>query len=320
LAWAGNDVVAALLQQDRADECITLVIGFGQMLYDEDQPRYWFKNVLSQLGLLKRQWVLRAGWDAYRCWELEAPSESRVPIPPLIFLAIITLSLHWEWFDFALGLSIIFEAALRPGELLSLQGAASLDSKRVFSLFWDDIVFPEDSFGSEQSCVLIRIKRPKTRHAARAAARQVGRVRAVELIEWLRLERAVLGGDGDSRVIRLSYRQAVDRFRAVLAALQLEQLGLSLSSLRAGRATVEYERTESLDRCRALLRHVWVSSTDIYVQELQAALAGMQFDGSQKELIGSLAANGPRLLLRRIVSLRTSPPAVRGSVGAKLFG
>ena len=59
--WAGLPKVKHLLEIDAADELLSLVISYGQWLWNEDMPRYKFEAALAELGHLKSQWVLRNG-------------------------------------------------------------------------------------------------------------------------------------------------------------------------------------------------------------------------------------------------------------------
>ena len=91
--WAGFKFLAD--EQD-PDRFIDKVVEYGQVLYDEDAPRYKFECALSRLAEVHPQWNLKVAWRALRRWEIMEPAATRLPVPPLVFFAFLGLALYWN--------------------------------------------------------------------------------------------------------------------------------------------------------------------------------------------------------------------------------
>ena len=96
-----------------------------------------------------------AAWDVRTAWQLMELGENRAPIPARLVIALVVLFLIWEWPEMAALVTLGFEGALRPGDLLYINRG--------------DLRFPRDHGGATRALfvVLRHSKMRERRDAAR---------------------------------------------------------------------------------------------------------------------------------------------------------
>ena len=288
---------ADYMDAPQARELVKSVVAFGQHLYNEERPRAHFSRLILHIRQQRPDWkyALAGCWDALARWELAEPAETRLPCPSIIVFAMMSVAFLWGWTDVALCLGLAFEAGLRIGEIVSRVHI----SREASRMLWEHVTLPEDVFGlSRIRAAYLTIDKPKTR--GKSATKQVGRIESREMQDWLRVEREFCAKRTDRRLIPLSYAQMTHRFSSLLAEFGLEKSGLTLGTLRPGRATELFEATRDMDWVRRLLRHDSILSTDRYIQEVQAASVGLRLSQRQKDRIREFADAAPFLLQRHL--------------------
>ncbi len=99
--------------------CI-LVESFGRDLFQKGDSIY----ILRQLVTLIQRWkpefkqYLGKAWQLISKWEEIEPSSHRNPLPPVLYQAMVSLALLWNWPRVAAMIVLTYESISRPGETL----------------------------------------------------------------------------------------------------------------------------------------------------------------------------------------------------------
>ena len=198
-------------------------------------------------------------------WQAITPAENHVPTPPVVLLALVGLSLTWNWRSMCAYLLLAFTGLLRPGEALALRR--------------QDILLPRDLM-SNRRCLYIIVQRPKMR---RVAARRE-HVRVQDPLVLQVMEQWLGGTDASSRLFPISaayLRVLHDHLVSFFGILCLDGIGLTPASHRAGGATHMFHECNSIDTVRWHGRCACTSRTlEVYVQEVAAlnVLPGLSAD------------------------------------------
>ena len=217
-------------------------------------------------------------------WERAEPGTSRVPLPEIALHAAVTLCCFWEWVDFAVYLCLGFYGALRCCEPLRLRRR--------------HLLLPRDLCSSTPTAFVV-IEKSKT--ALAAHARQVARVQHVRIVQAdvVQLLDAYAGNLSPSTFLfRFDEEGRRERWNALFGdklGFCVQHLrGVTPASLRAGGATAEYIRCNSVEAARDKLRHLPNSrSTLRYCQEAVAALSVAAIAPDQRDAIATFAAATP---------------------------
>ena len=203
--------------------------------------------------------LLRGTWAALRGWQSLMPVRSRVPMSKYILQAVLLVCLargfynqgreRLRWWSSMLGCWLAFEALLRPGEVCAL---------RVM-----DFTFPDPGLPSDAKVgLVIAIRKPKTRRVWRT---QFVLVKDEPLISWLRWW--LHGRDSKHQLLRVGRRDWAKLVSEVLTALDLQNRGFTLGSLRGGGATHFFRVTENLARLQYHGRWSRQETVKSYLQE-----------------------------------------------------
>lgn len=200
---------------------------------------------------------LNVSWANLKTWEEQRLAKLRPPLPvPLWLLAIGLARAHSKidnsrtqserWLIFSILLEIGLLCMLRPGELQKLTHA--------------DVAMP-GTFVMSKAHAALKITSPKNR-------RQFGEFQFVLLrrpnaISWL----AKIHQEGSDKPIwNGSSREFSDKFRQMMKELGLSGLGFTPGSLRAGGATMFFNRNTPISSLRFMGRWAAEKSLEHYIQ------------------------------------------------------
>ena len=126
---------------------------FGQELFEGSRAQGDFVLAILAVADLERslRHTLQSAWDMATTWQAITPAENHVPTPPVVLLALVGLSLTWNWRSMCAYLLLAFTGLRRPGEALALRR--------------QDILLPRDLM-SNRRCFYIIVQRPKMRRVA----------------------------------------------------------------------------------------------------------------------------------------------------------
>jgi hypothetical protein len=246
-----------------------------------------FKQCIALAQCRRPHWRLPWARAVLRSQEVDVPSQSHLPMPESVMLALFAVAVHWRWDYVAFGVLVSWLAALRPGEACALLST--------------------DLFVDTASCFVV-IRRPKTR-------RKAARVQYVRIWEaaFTRLAEAIADASAGQGGVRLvPYSRETWRSRIAMLLRQLgvpagRPVGYTPASFRSGRATQMYTFWEAHglaagDQTRRLLRHTDLKNTDRYIQEVTSATQRLPADvAARVALCASQANQLTSVWLRRFV-------------------
>ena len=262
-----------------------LLCKFVQDMFDVSTPYYLVVHAILAFEKSYPQFhkKLRPTWNSVRTWKLRLDISLRVPIPPQILHAVvlfcITSGLVWDrpsahiWIPFGIQLWMGFEGLLRPGEMQKVCRK--------------DVSLPSHSAFTFSQCAMILITNPKNR--ATFGRMQTAIVRQPNLIKWL--EWMCVGLPKAARLNPTPLPRLRVLFQSVLEKLHLKKFGLTLASLRAGRATQLYMEGMPLDRIRFEGRWKNMATLEHYIQEAAATTILTSLDVKCEDLLTALIGN-----------------------------
>ena len=259
-----------------------LLTDYGQHMWDSDRSQHDYAELLNAL---RKRWPrvnhrLGGAWDIKTAWEQLEPGENRVPVPPVLVRALVTLSVLWEWAEFAALMAVGFEGALRPGDLLHLQRR--------------DLRFPAEH-GGDDYVVYVILRHSKTARM-RGARWQHVRVASPTVMALLH---SVFGHRAREAPL-FSYvgappqraRRLAALFAAALQVLRVpygQRRGFVMSGLRAGGTTAYFQCTQRLDLTRWRGRWDNERSMEHYLQELPMGEAYASLPESTRTRVTAVA-------------------------------
>ena len=224
---------------------------------------------------------LTKSWDSVKSWEMIAPISLRVPVPFMILDAMFATALlrgfhatgtaARDYISFAVCLLLGFHSLLRPGEL------AILTPRKI--------ALPDARLHTLVTSGLVTITNGKNRRVfGRVQIASLCDSRCIAWLSWLMAgmdldARLLPGGDGKFRSI----------FAQIVKDLDIQDMGLTPASLRAGGAT-HYLSTGILDLGQLKFRGRWaaLSTLEHYVQECTATLVMLRLADSTLDRLESL--------------------------------
>ena len=276
------------------ESCDAILSKFIQFAYDRGtslgDASETLNAIVDQRPALKGN--LRGSWSSLRVWKDLQPALNHVPTPVSLFLALISLSLLWNWINIAFLTACMFLGMLRPGEALKLTAA--------------DIIFP-DSTLLGICTVFLRISSPKMRRLN--ARREFVKIddplffRLARLIkEWYAPDRKVWPD---------SYANFVLAHRALLRYFRIpstDGIGITPASHRTGAATFYFLAGVPLDYIRWHGRWQSGRTLEIYIQEASASTFFDRLIEFEKEKMLTLSTcTGPLLDMVTDGSLGSAP-------------
>eukprot|EP00971_Amphidinium_carterae_P210932 4185404-Amphidinium_carterae.2 len=233
-----------------------------QGLYNDQKPVSYGSFLLAGLQLYYPQTInrMQPSWQIQKQWNQLAPSETRVPTPVEVLLALAVVAWVTGLQRTSTALLLGFHLLLRPAEI----GNAK---RRHLTL-------PSDTSGALDSGVFA-IMKPKT---ARTTLLQSV---VIEDPKLLLLAEGIFGADHpDSLWIRGGLARLQANFHSLKRKLSIQTSPYTLGSLRAGGA-VEYLRRTS-NSAGLQIRGRWVSQRSMF-HYTQLSLAAVSVHSIQKE-------------------------------------
>eukprot|EP00971_Amphidinium_carterae_P011405 224588-Amphidinium_carterae.1 len=278
----------------KADHALLLqgLKSYLQSLYESSKPVTWGTDLLAGLQYHHPDVLGRLGetWAMQRQWQRLQPGQFRVPMPLTVLLAFCVLAWHWAWYRISAALLLGYHLMLRPGELTNA--------------LRHHLVLPCD-LGGDMSSGVLCIPHSKTSDRA-------SRLQSVVIEDWLvlRIALAVFGKDHPrAPLVPGGMKAFLMKFQQLKTALGLETTAFNPSSLRGGGATEYIRRTGNLGYLQ--LRGRWLNPKSMhhYLQMGLAATAYASLDSEVQQLVQSLAAAAPHIILPDVDVMLGSVPA-----------
>lgn len=235
--------------------CI-LVERFGRDLFQKGDSIY----VLRQLITLIQRWkpnfrqYLGKAWQLVSKWEDIEPSSHRNPLPPVVYQAMVSLAVLWNWPRVAALLVLTYEAICRPGEVLRATRA--------------DLLLPEDLVVEDPGTMFLCINQPKGKR------RGIGRVQHAKISDPA-ATKFISRVFGKLPLWALLYPASAASFRRrwdrLLSALLVPtSFGLTPASMRGGGAVRAYRANLDVTSICWRMRLKNLDTLQHYLQEAGA--------------------------------------------------
>lgn len=235
--------------------CI-LVERFGRDLFQKGDSIY----VLRQLITLIQRWkpnfrqYLGKAWQLVSKWEDIEPSSHRNPLPPVVYQAMVSLAVLWNWPRVAALLVLTYEAICRPGEVLRATRA--------------DLLLPEDLVVEDPGTMFLCINQPKGKR------RGIGRVQHAKISDPA-ATKFISRVFGKLPLWALLYPASAASFRRrwdrLLSALLVPTFfGLTPASMRGGGAVRAYRANLDVTSICWRMRLKNLDTLQHYLQEAGA--------------------------------------------------
>ena len=262
-----------------------LLMRFVQDMFDSDVAHYLVVHAVLSFEKSYPHFhkKLSPTWHSIRTWKLRLDVSLRVPMPSQVLhslvLCCMMLGLVWdtaaahEWIPFGVQLWLGYEGLLRPTEMHNICiRHISLPSKAGFCY---------------SQCALVLILNPKNK--ATFGRMQTAVIRNAGLIRWL--EWVTAGVPLPARLNTMTVPRMRIMMHKVMQMLHMQKVGLTLASLRAGKATDLYMSGVPLDRIRFEGRWKSMHTLEHYIQEAAATTVLQAVHGHAEFLLGNLMSN-----------------------------
>ena len=267
-----------------AVQAASCLADYGNFLYAQSPVRHSdFKHAILAVQTVRREFrgLLTEAWDTLGSWHMKIPFGMRVPMVRELLWAmfaqaltlgfVLNTSQAGGWLCSAVAFLTGYHAMLRPGELGALRRA--------------DIELP-DLEGPGDPVVVLSVKSPKN---FRAMGRiQTAVIRDMVTIRWLIWlcrdvpRSSLLFPGGLPNIKKFFYR--------LLTFMELVDLGLTVGSLRAGRATDLFIQGIEITRLRVMGRWKNITTLDHYVQEASSYRVSFQLADDTRARVRELLA------------------------------
>ena len=249
---------------------------YGTHLYGAGGRLYELRHllVLVQQKYPRLKAEMGPAWELVTRWEELHPVKHRDPLPDVLFRAMFSLALLWQWKRMAATLLLGMEGIARIGELLA--------AKR------GDLCLPCDSFDASSLVAFMKVKRPKTMR------RGLGRVQhlRIENAEAVMFLQKVLGTlDASLSICPLSSSAFRKRWNKLLDALQVpHRLRPTPGGIRGGGAVLAYKRGEAIQNILWRMRITSQRTLESYLQETAADSLLVKLPTCAKQRIQSFSS------------------------------
>ena len=292
--WSEANDVSLRSALKTAADANRLLINYCQSCYD-DGSAYWlalYAVLAVQTMIRPLKGALRGAWDSLQTWRLSMPVLSRVPLRLEVVEALshysimAALSLDTgrgpQWLLLAALIRTFFFGLLRPKEFFGLEIA--------------DVRVPcAGAFRRLRSAVVV-VRDPKNRaHGGRLQARLLRDDRCVLWLTW-----ALQSLPASGRMWPFPRELFVKLFKQGLVYLELDRVGFSLGSFRAGGATALLEDGMPISQIKYCGGWSADKTLSSYLQEAESALTLIN-------LSPAAAARLERLLVQ-LAHLDAPPP------------
>ena len=207
------------------------------------------------------------------------PFNNHVPCPPALLLAMVSLSIIWNWIDVTVFLLLSWTGMLRPIE--------------VFRLRRSDVLLPSELLSVDRA-VFLRIRSPKMRRLrARREHVKITDGIVVDFLEWI-----MQGIAADQDLFSFKPAQLRRWHNSLVSFFNIstvDGVGITPASHRGGGATALFNQSENLDLTRWRGRWSMASRTmEIYIQEVGAAGILPSISAQDRARVQRFASPSPR--------------------------
>ena len=256
--WLGATFTSTAVEEMfRCPSLVALVLQkYGVELFVKGAAIYEFRHLLvicqQRMPLIKP--AINAAWQLLAKWETIKPVSHRIPLPEVLYKAMISVAVLWGWHRWAATLTAVFEGIGRIGELLCA-------ARR-------DLVLPSDSFDTEHMVAFLKISKPKSRKRGRGRIQhlRIDNPAAVAFLEhhFGKLHPAC-------KLFPMSAASFRTRWEKILDSLGLPRSDRPTpSSVRGGGAIAAYRRGETIQGIMWKMRIINQSTLESYLQETAA--------------------------------------------------
>lgn len=257
---------------------------YGVQLYSSGAALYELRHllVLVQQQRPEIKIHLGAAWQLVTKWEQVAPVKHRAPLPEVLYRAMMSIAILWQWYRWAAALTVGFNGMTRIGEALNATRG--------------DLVLPSDGFEPSMMVAFLQIRKPKTRRRGKGRI-QHAKLEAAD--EVLFLERHVATLHHTVKLFPLSASAFRSRWDKILETLNVP-LGKrpTPASVRGGGAIAAYRRGKPIADIMWGMRIGAASTLESYLQELSADNFLIRLPETSKQKLRQAAALYPTLIAR----------------------
>ena len=286
-----------------------ILVEYIQSLHDRQKAFYLSRNTELAVQLVHRVFYrrLRTAWDSVGSWESQIVSAPRIPLTLDIVMAMFIQSVIFgmvhspkdsiQWFAFGVGCVCAFKGLLRPSE-------------------WCKVRVSHVSFlSAEKGEFILALDAPKNRKTMGSWQITIIQCRvAYRWLSWL-----ILNVSENEFVFQGGYPRFKQFFSKILDSLNLQDIGYTPGSLRAGGATSRFIDGMEIARLKFLGRWKSLNSLEHYIQQATASLARHKVAPEVNSAISLLLKQGRGLRqppsgpwelfgARRVVRCPTSTP------------
>lgn len=229
---------------------------YGNYMYKEGHSLFMYRHlvVFVQQHFLEAKPLMSRPWGMVARWEKIEPTTHRVPLPLIVFKAMVGVSLGWGWTYFTAILVLGFCGIMRPSE--------PLNAKRR------DLVLPSDRLEPGSETVFLQICKSKT------SRRGLGRVQHASIQDGryaALLEVIYRNHDVEAKLNPISHSAFRRRWDAVVSALGIPlSVGLTPGSVRGGGSVAAFRKDGDISKLMWRMRIKHVETLQNYLQEVIA--------------------------------------------------
>ena len=273
----------AVEQMFRSPGLVTMVLQkYDLVLYSEGHAIYEFRHLLvlaqQKMPLIKPS--ISAAWQLLTKWESFQPLVHRLPLPEILYKAMVSVASMWGWKRWCATLVMVYEGIGRVGEAMRALRR--------------DLVLPSDNFDTEHLVAYMKVTQPKTRRRGRGKVQhlRIDNGAAVDYLEkvFARLHPAC-------KLYPLSAAAFRTRWDKVLDALCVPRNDRPTpSAVRGGGAILAYRRGEPVGNIMWKMRISHQATLEAYLQETVADSLLVRWSDQCRERIRTAAIFFPHSL------------------------
>eukprot|EP00435_Cladocopium_sp_Y103_P037015 s110_g9.t1 len=255
---------------------------YGVHLFASGAGLYELRHllVLVQQQKPELKMHLNPAWRLVTKWEQIRPLQHRTPLPKILYMAMVSVSLCWRMKRWAAALMIGFLGMTRIGEALAACRC--------------DLLLPSDNFDTTVSSAFLKIRKPKTRKRGKGRV-QHAKFDHFEEIQFL--ERHISQLDPGAQIFPLSAAAFRSRWEKILEALKIPfRVRPTPASVRGGGAIAAYRQGKPIQDLLWGMRIGSQSTLESYLQELAADNFLVRLPQDAKTKIRHAAALYPFLI------------------------
>ena len=247
----------AVEQMFRSPGLVTLVLQkYGRVLYAEGHAIYEFRHLLvlaqQKMPLIKPS--ISAAWQLLTKWESLQPLVHRLPLPEILYKAMVSVASMWGWRRWCATLVMVYEGIGRVGEAMRALRR--------------DLVLPSDNFDTEHLVAYMKVTQPKTRRRGRGKVQHL-RIENEAAVAYL--EQVFARLHPACKLYPLSAAAFRSRWDKVLDALSVPRSDRPTpTAVRGGGAILAYRRGEPIGNIMWRMRISHQATLEAYLQETVA--------------------------------------------------